>query len=163
MDAPQHLLPDAPGMETMMLSRCFAPGVLLDARARREIQPPIMPKGSLCGRAVLLYTGMDKAYGTESYYRDHPYVSVEMANWLAMEKIAFLGMDIPSPDYPPFPVHKLLLAAGIPIVENLRGLDALTHPFDVAAFPLRIEAEASPVRAVARLSHDKSGPAWYTC
>jgi len=156
MDAPMHLLKDAPGINEMPLSRCIAPGILLDVRGQREIRRPDLPKGALGGKAVLLLTGMEGAYGTESYYHDHPVVSMDLARLLVQEEIAFLGMDMPSPDDPPFPVHKLLLNAGIPIVENLRGLQRITGSFEVVAFPLNICAEGSPVRAAARLSHDKN-------
>ncbi len=155
MDAPMHLIPNAPAMAEMPLNRCCAQGILLDVRGQREIQKPDLQKGSLTGKAVLLLTGMEAAYGTENYYSGHPVVSMEMAKMLVEEEIAFLGMDMPSPDEPPFPVHKLLLTFGIPIVENMRGLEKLTGVFEVAAFPLNIHAEASPVRAVARLFHDK--------
>ncbi len=156
MDAPMHLVAHAPGMAEIPLSRCFAEGILLDVRGQKEIQRPDLPRGALAGRAVLLRTGMETAYGTERYYSGHPVVSMDLAEFLVRENIAFLGMDMPSPDEPPFPVHKLLLAAGIPIVENMRGLEGLSGAFEVAAFPLNIHAEASPVRAAARLFHDKS-------
>lgn len=156
MDAPSHLLPNAPGMREMPLSRFIAPGILLNVRGQKEIKRPSLWEGTLTGKAVLLFTGMEAAYGTEGYYSGHPIVSVELAELFVKEDIAFLGMDMPSPDLPPFPVHKLLLKAGIPIVENLRGLEGLTGDFEVAAFPLNIDAEASPVRAVARVFHDKT-------
>jgi kynurenine formamidase len=39
------------------------------------------------------------------------------------------------------------------VLENLRGLVDLPfgEPFELFAFPLRLQADASPVRAVARL------------
>ena len=49
-------------------------------------------------------------------------------------------------------MHKRLLAAGVPMVENLTNLAALRgRRFDFAALPLKISAEASLVRAVAWL------------
>ncbi len=155
MDAPMHLLENTPGIDEVPLSRCLVQGILLDVRSQQEIKAPELPEGALAGKAVLLYTGMDAHYGTDRYYRDHPVVSLDLARRLVEENIAFLGMDMPSPDEPPFPVHRLLLKAGIPIVENLRNLGSLSGPFEVAAFPLRLMAEASPVRAAARLLHDK--------
>lgn len=63
-----------------------------------------------------------------------------------------LGIDMPSPDFPPFPVHKLLLSNGIFILENLTGLQQLLNidTFEVFAVPLKIYAEASLTRAYAR-------------
>ena len=156
MDAPQHLLANGEDMTSLSLDRFFAPGIVFDVRSQREIRKPDIASGALYGKAVLLYTGMDSFYGQEEYYSNHPVVSMELARLFVQEKIAVLGMDMPSPDVPPFPVHKLLLAAGIPIVENMRGLDKLHAPFELACFPLNIRAEASPVRAAARLTHDKT-------
>ena len=152
MDAPMHLVPHSQNMAEIPLDRCYAPGILLDVRGQREIQKPDLQKGSLTGKAVLLLTGMEEAYGTDSYYGSHPTVSMDLAMMLVHENIAFLGMDMPSPDAPPFPVHKLLLSSGIPIVENMRCLHQLSGFFEVSAFPLNIRAEASPVRAAARLT-----------
>jgi len=63
-----------------------------------------------------------------------------------------LGMDMPAPDYPPFTFHKSLLSNGIFILENAANLEELTNlsAFEVMAFPLKISAEASLVRAVCR-------------
>jgi kynurenine formamidase len=65
-----------------------------------------------------------------------------------------LGVDMPSPDYPPFPVHKLLLNKGIFVLENLTGLEQLLgiKHFEVFEVPLKIHAEASLTRAFARCS-----------
>ncbi len=48
------------------------------------------------------------------------------------------------------PAHDALLTDGLPIVENLCGLDGLPARFRLYAFPLRLrEGDGSPVRAVA--------------
>ena len=156
MDAPQHLLANGDDMTSISLDRFFVPGIVFDLRGQKDIRKCDIKGGSLCRKAVLLYTGMDTLYGQDEYYSNHPVVSMELAKLFVQEKIALLGMDMPSPDVPPFPVHKLLLAAGIPIVENMRGLDKLHGAFELACFPLNIRAEASPVRAAARLNHDKT-------
>jgi kynurenine formamidase len=99
---------------------------------------------------VLILTGWDAEYGTKDYYATHPVIAEGLAEFLAERKIKMLCLDMPSPDHEPYPIHKLLLAKSIPIAENLKGLsrlDGLT--FDIAAFPLNIEAEASLARIVA--------------
>jgi kynurenine formamidase len=67
--------------------------------------------------------------------------------------VKLVGVDMPSPDHVPFPVHRRLLSAGVCIVENLRGLDRLLHKAAIRfyAFPLAIRADSSPVRAVAEV------------
>jgi len=63
-----------------------------------------------------------------------------------------LGIDLMSPDNPPYTIHKLLLSAGILIAENLANLDELTgiKNFEVFAFPLKINADSSPARIAVR-------------
>ena len=62
-----------------------------------------------------------------------------------------MGVDFPTVDNSPHRIHKLLLSNGIFIVESLTGLERLRDAgeFEFFSVPLRIEAEASPVRAFA--------------
>ena len=62
-----------------------------------------------------------------------------------------IGFDMPSPDRFPFESHKMLLKNEIFILENLCNIEKLLNAkeFKIAAFPLKIEAEGSLVRAVA--------------
>ena len=67
--------------------------------------------------------------------------------------IKMIGFDMPSPDRFPFESHKILLKNEIFILENLCNIEKLLNAkeFKIAAFPLKIEAEGSLVRAVAIL------------
>jgi kynurenine formamidase len=47
-----------------------------------------------------------------------------------------------------------VLGAGLPIVENLVGLERLPERPAVAAFPLRVDADGSPARVVAEGDDD---------
>jgi kynurenine formamidase len=96
---------------------------------------------------------MEDKYGEEIYYNKHPVITEKLAEFLIKKKIKMLGIDMPSPDYFPFDIHKLLLSNNIFIMENLKNLDKLikANKFEVYAFPLKIQAESSPVRAVAKI------------
>ena len=52
-----------------------------------------------------------------------------------------------------YPIHKILLAKPVMIIENLMNLEALVGvpSFDIFAFPMKLHAEAAPVRVVARV------------
>ena len=67
--------------------------------------------------------------------------------------VKIVGMDTPSPDRPPFAIHKLLFKNDILIIENLTNLEELlAHPqFDVIALPAKFDIEAAPVRVVAQV------------
>jgi hypothetical protein len=63
-----------------------------------------------------------------------------------------LGIDAPSPDYFPFAIHKLFFKCNIPIIENLTNLGILIfrENIEIMAFPLKLRADSSLVRVVAR-------------
>jgi kynurenine formamidase len=64
-----------------------------------------------------------------------------------------VGLDVPSPDRPPYPVHRILLGNGILILENLTGLETLPSDqvFRLYALPLMVEADSAPVRVIAEV------------
>jgi len=144
VDAPMHLLAGGHGINCMPLEHFFVRGVLLHDWLGLPETP--IPEGA----AVLIDMGTENKYGDDSYYTDHPQISDALCDYLIGRKISLLGVNAPSPDHAPFPVHKKLLAANIPVLENLMNLKALTgKKFRLMAFPLLISAEGSPVRAVA--------------
>ena len=144
LDAPLHMIAGGEGISTLPLSRFMAPGVLLsDTRTPPAREIPL-------GAAVLIETGMDGLYGDAAYYTRHPVISGALCEYLVERRAALVGLDAPSPDRYPFPVHRRLLGAGIPLLENLTNLAALRgKAFTLIALPLPIAAEASPVRAAA--------------
>ena len=80
------------------------------------------------GRAVLVETGHARHWGTDAYAHDHPFLTAAAADWLVDNGAALVGIDslnIDGTHTGERPVHTRLLAAGIPVVEHLTGLDAL--------------------------------------
>ncbi len=80
------------------------------------------------GRAVLVETGHARHWGTEAYARSHPFLTAAAGDWLVENGAALVGIDslnIDGTHSGERPVHTSLLAAGIPVVEHLTGLDAL--------------------------------------
>lgn len=158
VDMPMHLTDDPRTAARFDVGAFTGKGVLLDVRGedvigyRESYARRVFP-----GSIVLLFTGFDAHFSDAStYFERHPVVSQELAAFLASRRIRMLGMDTPSPDRPPFPVHQRLLSQGIFLLENLTNLGALCGcaSFDVAAVPLKIEAEASPVRAYATIHEE---------
>lgn len=155
IDAPMHLLPDVRGINAFPPDRFAGPGVLLNVQGespigmKREYEWQVMEDS-----IVLLYTGFSRFYNRPEYYfSQHPELTVELAEFLVGKKVKILGMDMPSPDHPPYRIHKLLLQNDVFILENLCRLEDLLDAteFEVMAFPLKIAAEGSLVRAVARV------------
>lgn len=153
IDCPMHLLQNDSTIAEYPLECFGGKGYLLDARGENEIDYKAeYDKQIQKGDIVLVYTESDKYYGNERYYDKHPVITDKLANFLVSREIKMLGVDMPSPDFTPFPVHKLLLNHGIFIIENLTNLEELLNVeyFEVFAQPLKIYAEASLTRAFAR-------------
>ncbi len=102
---------------------------------------------------VLVHTEMDKFYGQETYFKDHPVLSMTFCEMLVEYGIKLVGIDAPSPDRYPFEIHKYLLGKGILLVENLTNLDKIpvNADFEVMTFPLKMKADSCMVRAVAKI------------
>lgn len=155
LDGPAHLLPSSLKIFDVPLDRCCGRACLLDVRGqsiigwREEYDRLIQPSD-----IVLLYTGWDQYWQDQRYFAGHPVVETEFGVRLAEKGIKILGLDTPSPDRPPFPVHKLLLSQQILIMENLTNLHSLldVDQAEVFAFPLSLAADSSPLRVVARIN-----------
>ncbi len=142
VDAPMHLLAESGFVSDLPLQRFCGPGFLLEGLN----DPREIPQSS----CVLIHTGYDAHYGQADYYTAQPEMDMPLCERILAAHPRCVGLDMASPDLPPFAVHKRLLAAGVPIVENLTNLAALRGlSFDFFAFPLKIHAEASLVRAAA--------------
>jgi kynurenine formamidase len=120
----------------------------------RAVDAPQLAPYDVAGRAVLVHTGWDRHWGTPAYGRGNPFLSEAAASWLAESGAALVGIDsvdIDDVDDRRRPAHSVLLAAGIPIVEHLRGLDGLPpEGFRLHAAPPAVEGLSTfPVRAYA--------------
>ena len=154
IDAPRHFLNRDSYISDFPLDQFAGNGCLLDVRGETTISLKPQYERIQQGDIVLLLTGFSTLYGHADYYENfdnHPIVDLEFANFLCEKKIKMLGMDTPKPDNYPFDIHKLLLSNDILIMENLTNLNQLKgiSNFEVYAFPLKIRAEGSIVRAVA--------------
>jgi len=154
IDSPMHLTENKEYISEASLESFIAFGCVLDVRNQPVIKmkteyEKLVKEYSI----VLLYTGLDKFYGTAEYYQEHPIVDIELCRFLLRKNIKMLGMDMPSPDKYPFEIHRLLLENNIFVMENLTNLHKLIgeKSFEVIAFPLKIKADSSMTRAVARI------------
>ena len=154
LDGPMHLTNSLTRMADIPLEQFAGKGFLVNVAGQSVIDPPeSVFEALLPGAIVLFYTGFDQYFGQEAYYHSYPMLSEATAHLLVKKKVRMVGMDTPSPDYSPFGVHEILLGNQILILENLTNLSALLpyREFELLAFPLKIKADSSPVRVVARV------------
>ncbi len=155
IDGKMHLLDVEEYISKMPVEHFCGTGGIVHAEDEAVISLKPAYVQALKGKSiVLIHTGMDRYYGEDSYYTDHPVLDMNFCRYLAENKVKLLGIDMPSPDRFPFQLHKYLLKNNVLILENLTNLDKLSQDeeFEVMAFPLKIDADSSMVRAVARLT-----------
>ena len=162
LDSPRHLDEDGADLAGIPLGRVAdLPAVVVRTigAGRREVEASDVEPLTVAGHAVLLHTGGDRHWGTPSYAADNPYLSADAARLLAERGAALVGIDsVNLDDASPAsggerPAHTILLAAGIPIVEHLTGLEQLPPTgARFTAAPPRISGFGSfPVRAFATM------------
>ena len=158
LDAPFHRFADGADLAGLDLERLVdVEGLCVDATDdERPMRLDGVGDDGLRDRAVLFRTAWDVWWGSEDYWRGSPFLPAETVERLVGAGVRLVGIDAGNVDDtadPSRPAHTGLLAAGIPILENLTNLAALPRDgFTVTAAPLPFEGGATfPVRAYARL------------
>ncbi|MFD9124902.1 cyclase family protein [Kitasatospora sp. NPDC059571] len=165
LDAPFHRFGDGADLAGLPLARFTdLDGVLVRAVGARgrAIDRELLLPYDVTGRAVLIHTGWSRHWGTEQYGSGHPYLTGAAAQWLVGQRPALVGIDSLNIDDTADgsrPAHTALLAAGIPVVEHLHGLEQLPpHGFRFHAAPPAVEGMGTfPVRALALLDGPADG------
>lgn len=152
IDAPLHMISGGKSLSEFEVKKFFGRGVLVDARGLHEISKETIVGARIQkGDIVLFMTGHSAHFGTEAYFANYPYITEDCAEYLVDTEVLIIGMDTPSPDAQPFATHKILLKNDVLIVENLTNLSLLTaeESFQIVALPMKLEADAGPIRVVA--------------
>lgn len=147
VDAPSHFLPLALTVDAIPLDKLIGPARVVDQQALRfpiEIEPQAR---------ILVRSGWSAHWGSDDYFDAFPPLSADFVESLAAGPAALIGLETPSlhPDHEiDAGYHRRLLAAGVVIVENLVGLEALPEKVEAAFLPLPLAGlDGAPCRGVA--------------
>lgn len=154
IDTPMHMTNSNTFIDEIALDKFIGKGCILDVRDEKVITYKEEYSNMVSENdIVLLHTNHSTKYGTDDYFINHPILDKKLTDFFIEKKIKMLGMDLPSPDKYPFEIHKILFDHSILLIENLTNLSKLlsTKNFEIMAFPLKIKADASLVRVVARI------------
>jgi kynurenine formamidase len=162
MDAPFHFYNDGRTIDQAPLACGLGPALLvkLDPKAAKsEITPAeLLPHRQAIAhlRRIVFNTGWASHWGQADYFTDFPVITAGAAQLLVAWGVTLVGIDTPSVDTYPYPVHFVLLGNDILIVENLTNLDCISRTqFQFIALPLKITGrDASPVRAIGIIDDD---------
>ena len=155
LDSPFHRYANGKDLSELPLERLAnLEGVVISADLSKgqAISRAAFKDHDLRGKAVLVRTGWDAHWRTDQYFEGHPFLTKDAAEYLLEAGVALVGIDSLNIDDTgdlSRPVHSLLLASEVPIVEHLRGLAQLPgDDFRFFAVPVKIKGMGTfPVRA----------------
>ena len=128
LDGPMHMTHHQTRMAELPLDAFHGTGLLLNVVGQKIIDLPENSFDHLRpGAVVLFYTGFDQYFNQDAYFTSHPVLSEQTAQLLVNKKVKIVGIDCPSPDKAPYPIHSILLENRVLLLENLTNLSALLH------------------------------------
>ncbi|HEV8623915.1 MAG TPA: cyclase family protein [Acidimicrobiia bacterium] len=141
VDPPAHFLPGTATVDALPLDVLVGPAVVAELPAGpidgAALESLALAEGST---RVLLKTG-----------RDAGALTPDGAAWLVERGVRLVGGDTLSiePETSDYPVHRILLGAGVVIVEGLDLTAVTPGSYQLVCLPLRIvDGDGAPARAV---------------
>jgi arylformamidase len=159
IEAPFHHKKDGADASQLDIAKLMGECVLLDFHHKKINEAITVEEleaagpDTEAGDIVFIRTDASKRFRTPKAH-ERPYLATESVRWLVERRINCLGIDATGMEVkgaPDQPNHQLLFDNGIPLIENLANLEALSkRRFFVIILPLRMKgADASPLRVVA--------------
>jgi arylformamidase len=158
VDAPCHFLPDGGGIETIAASALIGPAEVIAVPAgQRVITAALLDEADVpAGTTRLLARTTNSGWSRTASTFDESYVAFDAsaATWCVDRGIELVGIDYLSvepfdADARDYPVHKVLLRAGVVVLESLDLAGVSPGTYDLVVLPLLIPgSDGAPARAI---------------
>ncbi|AIU68110.1 MULTISPECIES: cyclase family protein [Vibrio] len=164
IDAPRHFIAEGETIENISLEQLNGPARIVDFSAlpdKHEIteQELRLALGDKCPERLVGRFDWDLKLNSNEYYTDHAFFSEEACQWLVDNGCKVIALDTPQPDNPlngrgaekDAPNHKILLGAGVVIVEYLVDIRKIEkEEITLIVAPLKIkDGDGAPARCFA--------------
>jgi arylformamidase len=155
VDAPVHFIKGAIGIHQILLDSLIGPARVIKISAKDTIKEKELSKqGIKQGQRILLRTrnSINKILHEDTFTEDFVYLEEDAAEFLVSRSIKALGVDYLSvggykengPN-----VHRLLLGAGIPVIEGLDLTGVLPGNYYMICLPMKIlDSDGAPARVL---------------
>jgi len=150
LDAPRHGIIDGKTIDKMPLSDAIGPARVIEINDMEAVRAEALKQYQFKrGERVLFKTqNSARCWKTDAFVADFVYIATDAAQILADAEVRLVGIDYLSVGGPP-ETHKILLCAGVWLLEGLDLSAAIPGNYNLVCLPLRlIGVEGSPVRAV---------------
>lgn len=155
-----HFFPDGEGIDEVPLSTLIGRACIAHLPHKEELEPVTADDLQRAvgtewqpGDRLLVRTDyLHRSWGRPDYWDRPPYLTPSAAEWAVDNTARLVGIDCLTerPGDTTSPVHRMLLGAGIPILEYITNLHNVTSTVvQLIALPIKVQdAEATPARAV---------------
>jgi arylformamidase len=157
VDPPLHYLDGAAGVDAIPLEMLVGLAVVLDMRGRKVIDRGALEQSDAAGHErILLKTDNGRKLLEPTFTEDFVSLTVDAAQYVAENRVKLVGIDYLSIE--PYadvsaPVHRILLQAGVLIVEGALLAHVPAGPCTVYCLPLNVVgADGAPARLIVETS-----------
>jgi arylformamidase len=156
MDAPRHFLADGAGIDEMPFEATIGSARVIRIEHPQAILPEELEAHHLqAGERVLFRTrNSERCWNTDQFVEDFVYISAAAAQFLADRQVCTIGVDYLSVGgyvYDGVETHRILLSAGIWLIEGLNLSAVEPGTYELVCLPLRIAgADGALARAILR-------------
>jgi arylformamidase len=155
IDAPAHILANGATVESLSLENLIGPAVVVEHSSSRHITANILEMMGINPdtNRVLFKTGNSQLWKYEEFQTDFIGLTADAAEWIVKRGIVLVGIDYLSiePYGQSLGTHKILLKAGVIILEGLNMSAVTSGNYEMICLPMKLAgAEGAPARTVLR-------------
>lgn len=155
VDPPSHYLVGGAAAHELPIEVLIGSGIILDMRGRQLIDREALVDSDFANTTRILFkTDNGPGLRHAAFHETGVHLTEDGARYLVERGIRLVGIDdlsIEAYDSLEGAVHKILLSAGILIVEGVDLLDIPPGPCDIYCLPLKIRsADGAPARVIIR-------------
>jgi glucose 1-dehydrogenase len=155
VDAPVHFIGGAAGVDEFSIDTMIGPARVIEVLDKETCTAQDLAAYDIrAGERLLLRTNnSDRCWNVDTFVEDYAYLDTSAAKMLAERQVRMVGIDYLSigrgkegPE-----VHRILLGAGVVVVEGLDLSQVREGSYDVVCLPLKIlGGDGAPARVAVR-------------
>jgi arylformamidase len=151
IDAPIHFLPGGSGADEVPLANLIGPSRVIEIHDRDAVKGAELRSQNLDRRERLLFKTLnsERCWNSPQFVPDFVSIAADAASYLAGLNTLAIGIDYLSVGSPE--THRILLQAGVVIIEGLNLAGVTPGRYELVCLPLKIlGCDGAPARALVR-------------
>jgi arylformamidase len=156
MDAPAHCLVDGKMLDALPITATVGPARVIEITHTGAIGAEELAAYDFCAGARIIFktNNSQHQWYSEPYRYDYVHLHPDAAQLLSKRHVQLVGIDylsVGSPDEEGTQVHRILMEAGIWLLEGLYLAQVDAGNYDLVCLPLRlVDVEGAPARVIMR-------------